>query len=843
MTEREKVDYLVNYLKENSWADDSTEELLMIMDNPEIGFIDVCNKYTDFIFGTIESDAVNVMDFLIEYGMNCQNRINEEGYSAIMFAAKLNKLDMVKLLTQANAEFNHQTKDGKTVMDLAASKEIKAYISIQAKKRGEDAAAGKVGPDVGDNVRINQEHIDELEGMFMEEVLMNNDPDRCQEFVDDGYDIIAFIDIKTNYLADCITFGCMDVFNWLLDNGVSPDAYLEEQDRTILSFATENNNVDAAKKLIDSGVNTNLLNSDGLTPAMEADKFTNSEIYKYLVTHGADITVKNREGKTIDEVCTNTAILHYTNDNKDSLIETAQKFKNNPIKKNIKLRPSNPLISREEGDEFVKTLGPNTAPEVETSEDLSAVDMTIVNAPVKLKKSSKKEKKQTKIEVLEPDVLPEPAISAKKAERLENALSRDDFGNDDSDDGMLEIVDDSFYEDGGEEMSEEEFQMYREMMLYEMENDASYSNFNNIGKGGNTVKANTAAPVNVEPVNNEHVYIEINASDYLPGPALEPIKNKIEYKLVDKQQQARRTLFRYIGFIEEDRFMLQLETRVDFEEESNKVLFFELPDSMDEITEDEQVEYLKRIVKLGGDINHIENGLTPIQYCVKNNRQDIAIAYIKAGCDINANPINGKDLLSFAMDHSAIDVCEQLVESGIELKRKTKDFALALRIIFYRLKEDLRRNNIGQIQNLRQYVKDCYANLLAINPDQNKAFAEYDRIIKDVENRYSIDDFKYLQRLFFEKPANPITPVDIKSTDSKKEEPSKIVVEEVKEVKKVEGVRMKDNKIQTESLKSDESKKNVSDIDKLKSNQMKLNKKVKDMEDKLDTIINILKDK
>lgn len=86
-------------------------------------------------------------------------------------------------------------------------------------------------------------------------------------------------------------------------NAIYSSDYIEGE-CTALSAAISTNNIEAVHFLVDEGVNINIQDSKGQT-ALHIAAVISPSIYEYLIQHGADSLIKDREG------CTPGGLFHY----------------------------------------------------------------------------------------------------------------------------------------------------------------------------------------------------------------------------------------------------------------------------------------------------------------------------------------------------------------------------------------------------------------------------------------------------------------------------------------------------------------------------------------------------
>jgi uncharacterized protein len=65
---------------------------------------------------------------------------------------------------------------------------------------------------------------------------------------------------------------------------------------SVLILAIKDNNIEAAKRLVEVGADVNIRDSEGITPLMYACMIGNSELVKQLVSKNADLAAQNNDG-------------------------------------------------------------------------------------------------------------------------------------------------------------------------------------------------------------------------------------------------------------------------------------------------------------------------------------------------------------------------------------------------------------------------------------------------------------------------------------------------------------------------------------------------------------------
>ena len=103
---------------------------------------------------------------------------------------------------------------------------------------------------------------------------------------------IIFSGIDNNYQLDNTPL--IRFTNNILDKEVNFNNTLN----ILLLQASENNNLERLKLLVDEGVYIDIRDEYGKTALMLASEYGHSEVVKYLIDKGTDINAKNNDGKT-----------------------------------------------------------------------------------------------------------------------------------------------------------------------------------------------------------------------------------------------------------------------------------------------------------------------------------------------------------------------------------------------------------------------------------------------------------------------------------------------------------------------------------------------------------------
>ena len=218
--------------------------------------------------GTALSFACTIGDFgiaklLIENGANV-NALDIDRCTPISWAGNGGHIDIVKLLLEHGAEVNAGSKHGLTPL-------------IHAAVRGET----------------------EIVALYLENGAKSKHSS------------------GTTALIHACSFGFLDTAKLLL-----PYSDINHQNKdglTALMMASENNHIELTELLLQNGADTNLSDKAfSATALMKSAVNGNFEVVKLLVSYGADIMAKDKNGRTVLDMCKRHQKLHrYLNEFKE----------------------------------------------------------------------------------------------------------------------------------------------------------------------------------------------------------------------------------------------------------------------------------------------------------------------------------------------------------------------------------------------------------------------------------------------------------------------------------------------------------------------------------------------
>ncbi|MCF6807305.1 ankyrin repeat domain-containing protein [Thiotrichales bacterium 19S9-12] len=150
-------------------------------------------------------DVVNNRDdrllrSLIKRQSNELNSFNQNKETALHIAIRLNDLEMIKLLVQANANVDIKNADGLTVIDIAAGKGDEELVSILTK-------------DKSDTIKSRAKQVLSFRNEFMQ-VISNGDPESISKLLNDNADIPIQ---SISMISAIILYNSCSLFEYFID--------------------------------------------------------------------------------------------------------------------------------------------------------------------------------------------------------------------------------------------------------------------------------------------------------------------------------------------------------------------------------------------------------------------------------------------------------------------------------------------------------------------------------------------------------------------------------------------------------------------------------------------------
>ena len=212
------------------------------------------------------------------YNIDKINNLLNTGSTLLIRTIENNNLHAVKLLLKHGANINIKNQDGKTPLDIAKLKNNKKMIKL-----------------IESLFNVNKKNQQEQTPLF--NAVQLNDKLYIDILLKYGADVNA----EDKYSLTPIVFAqTVDILKLLIDNGANIEHVTNKGLFPIWFFIMKNAN-DLATYMFDNGYNIDKINnllSTGSTLLIKTIKKNNLHIAKLLLKYGADINIKNKDGKT-----------------------------------------------------------------------------------------------------------------------------------------------------------------------------------------------------------------------------------------------------------------------------------------------------------------------------------------------------------------------------------------------------------------------------------------------------------------------------------------------------------------------------------------------------------------
>ena len=244
-------------------------------------------------------------------------RVLKDDYPIIV-AAQAVRPDALKFLLERNVNVNVTDKDGKSPLALlqknqylAKDPDYNKYIVALGGQplSADEAKRSQNSMQLLDDVRDNNKTIADIEKLIQDGLDINYKNKYGKTALMNALDILSeesFYELKSKYeniFKDIPDYPAylkkrLDITDFLLKHGADIHQK-DERGNNLLFIAVWKDNPQLLEYLISKGIDVNEANNHGQTPLMKAAKSENGiEMIKILLKHGADKTIKDKDGRT-----------------------------------------------------------------------------------------------------------------------------------------------------------------------------------------------------------------------------------------------------------------------------------------------------------------------------------------------------------------------------------------------------------------------------------------------------------------------------------------------------------------------------------------------------------------
>ncbi|MEX0271439.1 ankyrin repeat domain-containing protein [Leptolyngbyaceae cyanobacterium UHCC 1019] len=217
------------------------------------------------------SGSPQVVELLIKSGANV-NSLDESGNAPIHWAATGGFLDVIHCLSENGADLNLRRRDSRLALHCAIDYEQKEVIDFL----------------------LNQGvKIDECASVMLGRV------DIIKKFISQGFNVNkTYKDLGGYPITDAIRFQQIDTVEFLIQTGADLHIVLNNSGDSVLHLYRAVEDIDIFNLLISSGADISSKNKQGFTPLHVAARSSCLDVVKRLVELGADVNSVGEDGST-----------------------------------------------------------------------------------------------------------------------------------------------------------------------------------------------------------------------------------------------------------------------------------------------------------------------------------------------------------------------------------------------------------------------------------------------------------------------------------------------------------------------------------------------------------------
>ena len=239
---------------------------------------------------------------------------NKDSASALVLAAKNGNDGTVKLLIENGADINAVDKDGASALTYYLQRNTDGLIDFLVEKGADVNVVGKDG--IHPLIYALQKHKEEITRLLVENGANVDAVDQkgtpalsyaIQQFKEDIAKFLIEHDADVNAadkdgvqpLIYALQKHYDEVIRLLVENGADVNAANKEGTPALI-LAIQNGKDDIIKLLVENGADVNAVNEKGMSTLMLAtERGCKKDTLECIIDHGADLTMKDNEGKTI----------------------------------------------------------------------------------------------------------------------------------------------------------------------------------------------------------------------------------------------------------------------------------------------------------------------------------------------------------------------------------------------------------------------------------------------------------------------------------------------------------------------------------------------------------------
>lgn len=253
-------------------------------------------RLNSFLFRAADEGCTMIVLELLKRGASVFAR-DRESNTALLYAAHSGHKELVRLLLDRGADIDHANLNGSTALARAIARQRHDVVRLLLERGASTAGLTPSGSTLLATAAFEGD--EELVRVLLEHDADPNAPDGT------GKGPLVYAAAK----------GLAPIVEMLLNAGADPNRLYAHNLTALMwtagypNVVTAHDGLATAELLVARGANIHAMDDRGRTALMIAAERGHAEMVKWLMQHGADATLRDRQGKTAADLSSDAAVL------------------------------------------------------------------------------------------------------------------------------------------------------------------------------------------------------------------------------------------------------------------------------------------------------------------------------------------------------------------------------------------------------------------------------------------------------------------------------------------------------------------------------------------------------